>query len=209
MTSTLPVLHVAAVGDSLTSGHLTWSSAHPYTNILEANGILVSNFGVSGVFTEQMVAQMNRVVKPHHCPSSQLESSSEHIPFTYVVILGGTNDLGCGLLPDTVLENLEQLARMAAEAGIFPFLLTVPPLGRHICSPADAALRTEVNDKIKQLCTEQGFGFIDLFAAVVSPTEQWMRDELTHDQLHFNAKGYDEMGEMVLEAIASHYERKA
>ncbi len=232
MTSTLPVLRVAAVGDSLTKGFLSWEEEHPYTRILEAEGIRVGNFGVNGAMTRDMVQQMERVVA-HRSPrrtrqltvpgsSSDEEvdtrtspsgsavptgAKARRVPYTYVVLLGGTNDLGAGLLPETVLENLTQLASMASEAGVHPFLVTVPPLGQHLSNARNAALRTQVNDGLKQLARERGFGLIDLHAAVVTPSELYLRDDLTGDQLHLNAEGYDEMGILVFDTIAEHYER--
>jgi lysophospholipase L1-like esterase len=64
-----------------------------------------------------------------------------------------------------------------------------------------------VNEGIKQLCSRRGFGFVDLFAAVVAPGKDSMRDDLTIDHLHFNQMGYNLMGELVFETIAKHYEK--
>lgn len=217
MTSKLPVLRVAAVGDSLTKGYLSMLNNHPYTKVLEANGILVTNFGSNGALTQDLFRFMKRVVKHKGLWDTSSEDEAEvntaaapekeKTLYKYVVLLGGTNDLGHGLEPATVVENLTRLADMAHEAGVFPFLVTVPPLGSRLCDASDAAKRTEVNRDIKQLCSLRGFGLVDLFAAVVQPGKDSMRDELTIDQLHFNPLGYNLMGELVFDAIAKHYEK--
>ncbi len=215
MTTPLPQFRVAAVGDSLTKGFLSWSAVHPYTLVLQEGGITVSNHGVSGAFTRDMVHQMHRVVRHRSSwhtlpPSSSDDDDTDkkvRVPYLYVVLLGGTNDLGCGLLPEVVLENLTRMACTAADAGIYPFFVTIPPLGRQLCSPDNTAIRIQVNDGLKQLAREKGFGLIDLFEAVAVPSELCMRDELTEDQLHFNAQGYDNMGHLVFDAISAHYKQ--
>ena len=216
MTSTLPTLRIAAVGDSLTKGYLTFYTTHPYTDVLKAQGILVSNFGVSGCFTSDMKSQLRKVIRrrsDNFPPSDEDENDSEaerkerRIPYDYAVILGGTNDLGCDLMPETVLENLQAISIDAAAEGIYPFLVTVPPLGKRFMTEGNAALRDEVNAGLKQWCEGNNFGLVDLYSAVVDPGAPHLRDSLTGDQLHLNEKGYDLMGEVVFAAVAEHFER--
>ncbi len=126
------------------------------------------------------------------------------------VILGGTNDLGCGTEPSRICGNLEQMYRLALHAGIEPVGVTVPsicvedetrgmaPVGM---SGADRPLpdwvkthidrRLVLNQKIAEVCQSLNMKCLDLFTETSEGHHQFLASRLSSDGLHFNDVGYE------------------
>ncbi|MBF0591129.1 MAG: hypothetical protein HQL02_03470, partial [Nitrospirae bacterium] len=104
---------VVAFGDSLTVGFQSptyespWYQETPYTDFLNqmlSERITFVAKGISGELTEEMVRRF---------PGDVLAARPD-----YVIILGGSNDLGWGMQPTVVMQNLYTMYTMAQEAGI-------------------------------------------------------------------------------------------
>jgi hypothetical protein len=68
--------------------------------------------------------------------------------YDWIIILGGTNDLGHGLKPDDIFAGLEKIYKVALDHGASVLALTVPE-----CAVIDTSLdgrRNKLNTLIKE-----------------------------------------------------------
>jgi acyl-CoA thioesterase-1 len=202
-----------AFGDSLTVGYQPptlgdeMPQPTPYTEFLEerigkmpglemARAPLVEflNRGVVGELTEDMLGRFDRDV---------VKAGPD-----FVIILGGSNDLGWGVEPQSVAENLAMMYREAARHGIQPIACTVPSvLGFDEGIPP----RLVLNRLIKEYSAEHGQVCVDLFTATCDSTGR-LREECSSDGLHMNTRGYEEMAgaifsEAVRDIVSGHRRR--
>ncbi len=115
--------YLVCFGDSLTAGYQAAPHGFgviedaPYGGFIQewVGGrarIVVS--GICGELTSEMVKRFQRDV-------IQVGPQA-------TVILGGANDLGWGVLPGQICENLREMYRLALAAGIEPVGVTVPSI---------------------------------------------------------------------------------
>ena len=116
-----------------------------------------------------------------------------------VVILGGTNDIGGNAGPMTleaIEANLASMADLARASGITVILATLLPvrdIGRVINTQQRPPARiSALNEWIRKYCTENEIVCLDYFAATVDE-KGVLKEDLTADGLHPNAKGYEIM----------------
>jgi lysophospholipase L1-like esterase len=193
-----------AFGDSLTVGYQSptpedeWPRSTPYTRFLKdktekmlAHRAAVSlrvefvNRGIVGELTEDMVNRFGRdVIEPRP---------------DVVIILGGSNDLGWGLEPQSVASNLIEMYGESLSHGIEPVTCTVPSvLGFDEGIPP----RLQLNGLIKKHSAELGIVCVDLFSATCDSTGR-LRKEYSNDGLHLSPLGYEAMAEaMFSEAVS-------
>lgn len=188
-----------AFGDSLTVGYQSSKLGDelprptPYTEFLEeriekmpgldsagAPRAEFLNRGVVGELTEDMLGRFDRdVVK---------------FEPDFVIILGGSNDLGWGVEPQRVAGNLVEMYREAVGHGIRPIACTVPSiLGFDEGIPP----RRVLNRLIKKYSAEHGQVCVDLFTATCDSTTGRLREECSSDGLHMNTRGYETMAEAI------------
>jgi acyl-CoA thioesterase I len=188
---------IVAFGDSLTVGYRSpsWDEEFPqpvpYTTSLSikvekmlrerAATVRVEflNRGIVGELTEDMVDRFGRdVLVPR--PDS-------------VIILGGSNDLGWGVEPSSVAENLSSMYDEAVKNGVRPVACTVPSVRGY-----DEGIppRLQLNGLIKRQCGEIGVACVDLFLAT-SDSEGRLREEFSNDGLHLSQLGYETIAEAV------------
>jgi lysophospholipase L1-like esterase len=189
-----------AFGDSLTVGYQSpilgdeLPRPTPYTEFLKKRIEKMSDFdkarapmvdflnqGVVGELTEDMLDRFDRdVVK---------------IGPDFVIILGGSNDLGWGVEPQRVAGNLTEMYREAVKHGITPIACTVPSiLGFDEGIPP----RLVLNQLIKKYSAEHGQVCVDLFTATCDSKTGRLREECSNDGLHMSTKGYETMAEAIL-----------
>lgn len=188
-----------AFGDSLTVGYQSPTLGDelprpaPYTEFLkervekmpdldtaDAPRVEFLNRGVVGELTEDMLDRFDRdVVK---------------VEPDFVIILGGSNDLGLGVEPQHVAGNLMQMYREAVRHGIRPIACTVPSIrGFDEGIPP----RLVLNRLIKKYSAEHGQVCVDLFTATSDSTTGRLREECSNDGLHMNKRGYETMAEVI------------
>ena len=120
-------INFVAMGDSLTVGFIpACLASQPYSNFLKdcANSFLkelgmkdairisIINRGVNGDLTSNMLLRFKQDVvdlKPD-----------------YVIILGGSNDIGWGFPIEEIFFNLQRMFEIAIDGGIKPIGCTVP-----------------------------------------------------------------------------------
>jgi lysophospholipase L1-like esterase len=159
------------------------------------------NRGVSGEFTQQMLARFDRDVIT--------------LQPQVVVILGGTNDIvksPPSLSLDPTEKNLSSMVRRARENGIQVVLSSLPPVGEGPQFP-ETTRRIQATEKIHQLnnwiknySEANHCIFVDFYTVLAGKDGLFPRD-LSDDGIHPNIRGYAVM-EPILEvavkkAIAS------
>jgi lysophospholipase L1-like esterase len=156
--------------------------------------------GVCGETTQDMRMRFQRdviVPKPH-----------------VVIILGGTNDLGCGISPDAILDNLMFFYEHAQAQEILPVAVTIPSLrddcgqdhkdetsqpGQGVTAAVEQAigLRVMLNHSIKELGHSRQFPVVDWFTTTCESQAQALAHEFSNDGLHLNTAGYRKLAELV------------
>ena len=117
---------ILCFGDSLTEGYTFQESGefHPYSTALRKllnehcqDTVVVDTAGVSG---EMVVPSMT-----HRLDKLLKEASA---PYDWLIILGGTNDVGMGVKGEDLLPHLLGLHNRAKETGARTLALALPQL---------------------------------------------------------------------------------
>ena len=136
--------------------------------------------GVNGELTGEMTMRLTRDVIEQH-PD-------------YVVIFGGTNDLGWQAQPHAIMQNLVAMYERSRSAGITPIAVTVPSIRGF-----DEAI--EPRRALNRLMTDYGRSrpqsVIDLFTATAEPEVQRLAEAYSNDGLHLTTKGYRLLAELL------------
>lgn len=188
---------VVAFGDSLTVGYQSpteneeFPQPVPYTTLLSKKvdellgkrraGFRIEfiNRGVVGELTDDMVDRFGRdVLGPR--PDA-------------VIILGGSNDLGWGMEPPSIAENLAGMYDEALMNGIRPVACTVPSVRGY-----DEGIqpRLRLNGLIKRYSGTLGVVCVDIFSATADSTGR-LREEFSNDGLHLSPSGYEAVAEVI------------
>jgi len=186
-------LHIVAFGDSLTTGYQSpgpeqyLGTATPYGDFLRdmlSGAAEIQVRGVNGELTGEMVLRFGTDVisaKPD-----------------YVVILGGTNDLGWGAAPQEVMRNIATMYERARAAGIRAVAVSIPSIrGFDELIPPRLALNRLVAD----YCRERSQPFVDLFTATAEPETQRLAQRYSNDGLHLTTEGYRLLAEMLYDRV--------
>ncbi|MBF0458511.1 MAG: hypothetical protein HQK99_11535 [Nitrospirae bacterium] len=188
-------LMIAAFGDSLTVGFQSptreepWYRETPYTEFLLEKMGGKADFvvkGVSGELTEDMLRRYDTDVlslKPD-----------------YVIILGGTNDLGWSVELSVIASNLFYMYKTALDTGIIPVAVTVPSLRGY--DPLIAP-RVVLNNMIKETAAKLNIPFADYFSASCETPVQRLALEYSNDGLHLSTKGYELLADVIYNDVFS------
>lgn len=191
------IVTFVALGDSLTVGFIPSRLAtQPYSRTLQelTEAFLQASPGPPTV----TVRFFNRGVNGDLTSDMLLRFSRDVLAFqpNYVIILGGTNDLGWGLPIDDVFSHLIQLYEQALVHDVEPIACTVPSvLGWDDGIPP----RQTLNRRLQEWCHEKSLICVDLFAATCDPASHRLRSDFTSDGLHFNPLGYRKIAETIFE----------
>lgn len=186
-----------ALGNSLTVGYVPYRiSNQPYPRFLkkliddfllesEKNEVVevrIVNKGVNGDLTRDLLFRFQRDV---------IDSNPD-----YVIILGGTNDIGWGYSSQEIIDNLKIMFKMAIENGIRPIGCTIPSVlgwddGIHP--------RLEINDLLVDYCRSKDILSVDLFSKTCDPETKRLRSDYSSDGLHLNKLGYKKVAESIFE----------
>jgi len=192
-------MKVVALGDSLTVGETSFESSdsdespsyprrlevlakHHLTSVQSSLELNVLNKGVNGDLTSGMLERFPRDV---------IDEEAD-----YVIILGGTNDIGWGINPAAISVNLTAMYDAALSEGIGAVACSVPSiLGFDALIP----LRLELNRMIRGEAEKREVAFMDLFAITADPATNRLRDDYSADGLHLTAKGYNRIGQYIFD----------
>ena len=186
-------MRIVTFGNSLTVGYQSPSflnpsgESTPYGQFLQellGNSAQVLIRGVSGELTADMALRLNRDVialKPD-----------------YAVILGGSNDLGWGLQPKEVMQNLVAMYERVRSKGIQPVAATVPSIrGFDSLIPP----RKVLNNLMIEYCRTQEQSLVDLFMATAEPETLRLAEHYSNDGLHLTTEGYRRLAELLYHGV--------
>ena len=187
---------IVAIGDSLTVGYDPTSINHPYTNVLmekiivflkqlEKNhvaDIRIRNKGINGDLTSDMLLRFRRdviTIKPN-----------------YVIILGGTNDIGWGLQVEEIFVNLKRMFEMAIKNLIKPIGCSVPSI---LGWDEGILPRLQLNQLLENYCGEKKIPLVNIFRIISNSSTKRLRSIYSSDGLHLNELGYRKIAEAIFE----------
>ncbi len=207
---------IICFGDSLTAGYQSPTMAcpqlleTPYGRFLQDRlgaKARVAVSGLCGEMTGDMVIRFQRDVASHR-PA-------------WVVVLGGTNDLGGNAAPSEIMANLIQVYDHALNRGIQPVGVTVPSIrvggGTEEAMPGatDSGLLGEerrwladhinrrriLNRLITGYYAEKGMACVDLFTDTAEPDTGQLAARCSNDGLHLTTEGYERLAALLYEQV--------
>jgi len=161
--------------------------------------------GISGQTTPQMLVRLRADVIALH-PK-------------VVVILAGTNDLAGNTGPMTIEaieDNLVSMAELAKANRIQVVFASILPVSDYEMRDGKPIVRTTqrspekikaLNEWMKQYVAENKLTYLDYYSAMIDE-KGFLKDELSEDGLHPNAKGYAVMSPLAEQAIAKALKNK-
>ena len=196
---------IICFGDSLTAGFQSPTPEHPggqetpYGRFLQEGlgpTIEVRVSGICGELTSEMAMRFRRDVL-------------EHRP-EYVVILGGTNDLGWNARPDDIMRNLIKMYELARASATVPVPVTVPSVRVDVDGggpEAEAWLaqhverRRVLNGLIRDYVLAKRLGWVDLFTATADPETHQLAAPYSNDGLHLTTAGYRLLARLLCDRV--------
>jgi lysophospholipase L1-like esterase len=197
--------HIVCFGDSLTAGFQSPTAENPqgaetpygrFLQELTGPSVRVSVSGICGELTGEMAMRFRSAVLIYQP--------------TYVVILGGTNDLGWDAAPADIMRNLLKMYELAAAAGIKPVPVTVPSIrmGDDLCSEEGRRWfmehldrRCQLNGLILRYAESKRLAAFDLFTATAEPETNQLAAPYSNDGLHLNTAGYRLVAERLYQEV--------
>lgn len=196
---------ILCFGDSLTAGYQAPGPTHPrgeetpYGLVLQeriGKRALVEISGICGEVTGEMVLRFRADV---------LDRRPQ-----WVIILGGTNDLGWNAEPAEIMRNLVNMYESARGASIVPVPVTVPSIrvdvdkdNREAVSwlAAHIERRRRLNGLIADYADRKGLSWFDLFTATAEPESLMLAEPYSNDGLHLTTSGYRRFGQLLYEQL--------
>jgi lysophospholipase L1-like esterase len=212
--------YIICFGDSLTVGYQSPTPVNPeyletpYGEYLQGKlgpncWVLVS--GLNGELTSEMVNRFRGDV---------LDRSPR-----YVIILGGTNDLGWNHTPLDIFNNLATMYDQALSEDIIPVAVTVPSLrplqGMDISKASDLQgsksaeremirshieRRLDLNGQIREYCVSRQIPWVDLFSETTEAETQLLDPIYCNDGLHLSTRGYTRLADLLWSQVFQHGE---
>jgi acyl-CoA thioesterase-1 len=192
-------MKIVALGDSLTVGETGFgfsefdeSASYPkyleilakqhLTSLQSGSEINVLNRGINGDLTSGMLERFSKDV---------VDEKAD-----YVIILGGSNDIGWGFDPAIIAHNLAAMYGMGLRKGIGAVACSVPSiLGLDELIPP----RLQLNGIIRSEAEKRSIAFVDLFTATADPRTNRLLEDYSADGLHLNPNGYRQMGKCMFD----------
>ncbi|CEJ55729.1 hypothetical protein PMG11_01967 [Penicillium brasilianum] len=185
---------ILCFGDSLTAGWYKYGlEYHPYAKKLHE--CLQAAFPTTDIMIEVDGVPGDLVTSPPGSFLSRIQGRCATKKYDWVIVLGGTNDLGYGNGPDKIYSALQESWNVVLATGGKVLALTVPE-----CAAESAILdqrRAQLNSAILAHQAERFYAF-DLKSQIpYRAATQTFRDEIFDDGLHLTPAGYDLMGSLV------------
>ena len=206
---------IICFGDSLTVGYQSPTPDDPeyretpYADYLQTRLPSTLRIVVSGVCGEVTAEMLQRF------PRDVLDPTP-----SYVVILGGTNDLGCNVTLSDILNHLTGMYQQAKAHGIQPIAITIPSLrfphdeslNWTSSAPAPDSLewkiirshierRLELNKMILGYCSSHKIPCINLFTETAEQPSQLLAAQFSNDGLHLSTRGYEVLAQLLWDQV--------
>lgn len=159
----------------------------------QANIVMLGNSLTHGANWNQLLGREN--VVEMGIPSDLVEGMLNRLEYVYnlkpkvVFILGGINDIYSWIPLETIMVNYIQILKNLEIRGIKPVVQSVVYAGEKWPNSADRNQQVEkFNRMLKQYARKNNIKYIDLNKSMSE--NKFLKDELTIDALHFNAKGF-------------------
>lgn len=194
-------MRIIALGNSLTAGLTIDYSDSPYSFKLAPYTEYLKNLAIDFLKSRKAEVRIDIMNKGvcGDCTSDMLMRFDRDVVKKepdYVIVLGGTNDLGGGENPINVFDNLKKLYQRAESNNINPIACTIPSiLGLDYLIPP----RLELNELIKDEAVKRKIAFLDLFEATVDIKTNRLSDKYSSDGLHLSPEGYKKFGEIIFD----------
>jgi lysophospholipase L1-like esterase len=113
-----------------------------------------------------------------------------------IFLMIGINDVSHNLTSDSIVKNIRLIAKKIhtespqTELYIQSLLPINESFNRYKNLTGKTNQVVEINQKLKQLCDNEGIKFVNLFPLFVEKGTIILRSELTNDGLHLNEAGY-------------------
>lgn len=200
------LLKIVCFGDSLTLGYQSPSPRCPVVENIPYGAYLQEWLGEKGcVVVQGVCGETTQDMRLRFC-----DDVLAHGP-QIVILLGGTNDLGCGISSEVILDNLRFFYEQAQTQNILPVAVTVPSLRDEFERGHDfstgqvttaiveraIALRVILNQAIKELGRDCHFPVVDWFVETCDPKTQALAFQYSNDGLHLNTLGYRKLAELI------------
>lgn len=183
----MKTFRIAALGDSLTAGHVSsgwWPRYTPYTEVLQEDlgrSADIVNYGLDGDLTSGMLERLKKQVLP-----AQPD---------LVILVGGANDLGWGLDHGEIEGNLKRMIRLGGDAGAAMIVGSIPPI-----AGCDGSGRQKINGWLSEFCASRAVPFVDLFGPLSDP-QGFLLPVYSSDGLHLTESGYRLMGRLFCDQV--------
>lgn len=137
-----------------------------------------------------------------------------------VVILAGTNDLAGNTGPmslESIEDNLSSMSELARANNIRVVIASILPVSDYEMRDGKPIVRTTqrppekiraLNEWIKNYVSANKLIYLDYYSAMIDD-KGFLKDELSEDGLHPNAKGYEVMAPLAEQAIAKALKTKS
>ena len=198
---------VICFGDSLTAGFQSPNRDNP-TGRETPYGLFLQSFldgmaqvrtsGICGELTSEMVTRFRRDVLCHQ-PG-------------YVLILGGTNDLGWNVSPSEIMRNLTSMYDQTLAVRGMPIPVTVPSIRVEDASASregqewiadHLSRRNQLNKLIQEYAASKHIDFVDLFTVTADPQSGQLAALYSNDGIHLTTAGYRLFAEQVAHILKS------
>eukprot|EP00927_Polykrikos_kofoidii_P085783 TRINITY_DN9417_c0_g1_i2.p1 TRINITY_DN9417_c0_g1~~TRINITY_DN9417_c0_g1_i2.p1 ORF type:complete len:472 (-),score=54.56 TRINITY_DN9417_c0_g1_i2:102-1451(-) len=194
---------VLAFGDSLTCGAVPNCPNKPYTELVSKrlgtnSEVIMAGWG--GDLATNMAARLQ----------AELDAARQRgRPASHFVLLAGTNDLREKVPPEVILNALVGMHNIARKAGARCIAVTVPRFGAtdNVFGP-QTERRAIINIALREMAAASAENrpgappiWLADFDAALEMQGTQVRDSLFSDTTHLTERGYDLLGEVVLNAI--------
>lgn len=193
---------ILLIGDSLTQGYTGQTTPfHSYSIKLSKliPNYQIYTYGITGQGIQDIYnREVACLVEP------------EKRRFSFVVLLGGSNDLGFEDT-ETIKACLNNAFVCAANYLGDPSHLLVMTLPQLECEAIMSDIRDKrltINNWIRAICVERSYTLVDFDASIIGISEDLRRPDYTQenaiwlkDGLHMSSRGYDALADLVYSVI--------